>query len=192
MQRGGLTEQGFTLIELMLVMAIIGLMATSVMFVAPGSSGSQSSPQNLAITLKEQLQYAREHAMVRQQPLGLHFDEQGYRFVRWQDQQWQPFNQRGMRERQFADSMRWQLQPTASDFLALQGADSEPLFESEDKPQDGEESVSWQPQVMILPSGEMTAFRLQISSRDELDGQRWLVADTPRQVRVQDVENAAR
>lgn len=180
-QGSGTVHRGFTLIEMMLVMAIIALIATSVMFTLPSSSPSLRSPNDIAVTLQQQLQYAREYAMVRQQPLGLQMQPQGYQFVAWGDNQWQPLQARGLKPNHFDDDVRWDLQPLAGN-LVQQDQQRDPLFQPEEN--DDNEAEQLIPQVMVLPSGEMTAFKLQLRRLSSAEEQ-WLVALTPWDISIQ-------
>lgn len=179
-------NNGFTLVEMLLVMAIIGMIAGTVAFTLPSSSARDKSPQDIAVTLKEQLQYAREYAMVRQQPLGLVMDDDGYQFVHWYDNQWQPLNARGLKAVNWDERLRWQLQPLEGNLVAQEEAARDLLFQP-DGDNDEQEDEQPQPQILILPSGEMTAFSLaldkpQLARRE----QRWLIAQSAWQVSIQD------
>lgn len=168
-------------------MAIIGMIAASVALTLPSQSVNERSPQDLAVTLKEQLQYAREHAMVRQQPLGLHIDDVGYRFLRWYEGQWQPLDARGLKPVDWGDSLRWQLEPLAGNLVAQDKAARDVLFQPVEQQQSDDDNKQPPPQVMILPSGEITAFSLSLDKRNLMPNEkRWLVAETAWQIRVQE------
>lgn len=179
---------GFTLVEILLVMAIIGMIAGSVALTLPSSSPSQRSPQDLAVTLKEQLQYAREHAMVRQQPLGLHADDEGYRFLRWYDGQWQPLTVRGLQPVRWSNTIQWQLEPIAGNLMVQEQAARTLLFQADDQQDENEQAEDRpQPQILILPSGEITAFSLALDDRNLTRAdKRWLVAASAWQVTIQE------
>ena len=173
-------SRGFTLVEVLLVMAIIGMIAGAVALTLPSSSPSERSPQDLAITLKEQLQYAREHAMVRQQPLGLHVDNDGYRFLRWYDGQWQTLDARGLKSVRWSDSLRWELELIEGNLMAQDESARRLLFQPEEDAEAStdDEDASPQPQILILPSGEMTGFSLALDNRNlARQQQRWLIAE---------------
>ena len=58
-------------------MAIVGLIAASVVFTVPSMTRDETTPQTAAATLKAQLQWARERAMIEQRPLGLLLKTEG-------------------------------------------------------------------------------------------------------------------
>ena len=184
-------HRGFTLIEVLLVMAIIGMIAGAVALTLPSASPSERSPQDIAVTLKEQLHYAREHAMVRQQPLGLQVDNDGYRFLRWYDGQWQQLNARGLKAVRWRDTMRWQLEPLPGQLIA-QGESAQTLLfqpdeDAESDTEGTDDEPRPQPQILILPSGEITGFSLSLDNREMArQQQRWLIAQNAWQVTVQE------
>ncbi|WP_227016376.1 type II secretion system minor pseudopilin GspH [Idiomarina sp. 017G] len=169
---------GFTLIEVMLVMAILGLIASAVMFTLPGGDRGQDSPQNAGVSLRQQLNYAREYAMVRQQPLGLKFQEDGYRFLFWKDEQWREQNARGLRAQETEWPLRWQFTSRGLKILEQNESLSSGLFAEESD----EDSII--PDILILPSGEMTLFEVHIEHLNDPDAERWLIAENSWQVSI--------
>ena len=177
-------QQGFTLIELMLVMAILGLIVSSVMLTLPGSNRQQNSAQDSAITLQQQLQYAREYAMVRQQPLALVFNDNGYEFLVWQDESWQSFNTRGLKSQQTEWPLSWQLLNQDMAELAQNEELNDGVFGSGDDSEQDDESEIKRPDVLILPSGEMTAFTLKIENANDIAAERWVKTENSWQLVV--------
>ena len=177
-------QKGFTLIELMLVMAILGLIASSVMLTLPGSNRQQNSAQDSAITLQQQLQYAREYAMVRQQPLAIAFNDNGYEFLVWQDESWQTFSARGLKPQQTEWPISWQLLSQDMAELAQNEELNEGVFGSGDEAGQDDDSEETQPDVLILPSGEMTAFSLKIEKANDMSAERWVKTENSWQLTV--------
>lgn len=155
----------------MLVMAILGLIASSVMLTLPGGERGADSPHNAAVTLRQQLNYAREYAMVRQQPVGLKFEQSGYSFVFWKDEQWQQDNVRGLRGQQTEEMLRWTFRSQGLKILEQNDSLNTGLFSEETD----EDRVV--PDVLILPSGEMTLFTVRIEHLDDSEAERWLTAE---------------
>lgn len=71
------SEAGFTLVELMVSLFVIGLIGAAVMLTlpAPGASVSQE-----AETLAARLRRAQEHAVIMNRPVDVAIDADGYRF----------------------------------------------------------------------------------------------------------------
>lgn len=162
----------------MLVMAILGLIASAVMFTLPGGERGQDSPQNAAVTLRQQLNYAREYAMVRQQPVGLKFHEDGYHFLFWKDEQWREENARGLRAQQTEWPLRWQFTSRGLKVLEQDESLEGGLFVEEN---DEESAI---PDILILPSGEMTLFEVHIEHLNDAAAERWLIAENSWQVSI--------
>lgn len=164
----------------MLVMAILGLIASSVMFTLPGGERGADSPQNAAVTLRQQLNYAREYAMVRQQPVGLKFEQNGYDFLFWQDELWQKNNVRGLRGQQTEEVLRWKFSSQGLKILEQNESLNTGLFAEETD----EDRVV--PDVLILPSGEMTLFSVRIEHLDDPQAERWLTAENSWLIKLSD------
>ena len=76
---------GFTLVELMVVLVIIGLAATAVMLAMPEPGGSlHSEAERLAARAKA----ARDGAIVEARPARLRIDNEGYVLERRDDGEW--------------------------------------------------------------------------------------------------------
>ncbi|QIZ78415.1 type II secretion system minor pseudopilin GspH [Ferrimonas lipolytica] len=164
-------QRGFTLLELLLVITLIGIMATSVAMVLSGDKTREAlleSGNEFTVVLGTAL----EDAELTGELLGVVVEEQRYFFARWNldDKDWEMVT--GIdplyRERQLPNGIEMSLQleglplaqgdePEESEF----GLD-ESLFEKSDE----EKEERPEPQLLLLPSGEMTAFNLQLSSSE--------------------------
>ncbi len=74
---------GFTLIEVMVVIVIIGVMATMIV-VSVTLGDPQRELRNEAERLRTVLALAAEEAVIQQVELGAEFTESGYRFLKWE------------------------------------------------------------------------------------------------------------
>jgi general secretion pathway protein H len=78
---------GFTLVELMVVIVIIGLAATAVVLAVPDTGGSiQAEAERFAARAKA----ARDSAIVEARPYALQVDAVGYAVVRRSEGEWVP------------------------------------------------------------------------------------------------------
>ena len=80
-------ESGFTLVELMIVLVIIGLAATAVLLAMPEPGGSiESEAERFAARAKA----ARDLAIVEARPVALRIDAAGYGVARRSAGEWRP------------------------------------------------------------------------------------------------------
>lgn len=169
---------GFTLIEVMVVMAIIGLFAMMVVMTVPTGGGNSS--EQAAQTLHNRLQYAREFAMVRQATLGLRVDQDRYQFVSWQSDigengRWQLISHRGLNEQRLDWPLAIRLENAELELLQQEEQLSGDLLApADDRDEDGNEPV---PQLIIFPSGEFPQFSIQIEDTDDINT-RWVIQST--------------
>lgn len=155
-----LPSPGFTLLELLIVIVLIGVMATFAVL----SLGSRALDDRLdteARRLNELIALASEEAVLQGTELGFIHTADGYAFLALKDGKWLPLEDAGS------------LRPRAI---------HEPLYlelRVEDRPVPparlDDEKVELKPQVLLLSSGEATAFRLNLRARNfgayfQLDG----------------------
>lgn len=93
---------GFTLVELMVVLVIVGLMGTVVVMTAPGSDGLARD----ADTLAARLMHARDEAILGTRAVQVTVDATGYRFARQSFSQWQPLDDRPFQPVRWKEGIR--------------------------------------------------------------------------------------
>lgn len=146
---------GFTLLELLIVVAIIGLLAGAVTLSWRALGNDQEMDQETG-RLRGVIDLLHEEALMQTRDYGLMFTETGYRFYvfDYQTLKWL--------EPQGDDLLEpHALRPRLSMVLLLDGREV-PLerdFESQD-------IKNPEPQVMLLSSGEVTPFRIEMSRQD--------------------------
>jgi general secretion pathway protein H len=96
-------EAGFTLVELMVVLAVMGLLAGVAVWRWPEGSGRVRAD---AIALSSRVAAARDQAIISGRPLALEIDASGYRFVERGEQGWQPVAEPALRERNWSRGVR--------------------------------------------------------------------------------------
>ncbi len=80
-------ERGFTLVETMVVLAIVGLMAAVVVVNLPSSEATLARESE---RLAARLLAARDHAILSNRETAAILDARGYRFVERQGKTWKP------------------------------------------------------------------------------------------------------
>lgn len=78
---------GFTLIEVLLVILLIGLLAATVVYSFSGESRQQRLEKETE-KLQARIQLAAELAMLKNVELGLYIDDKGYRFMLFEQDKW--------------------------------------------------------------------------------------------------------
>ncbi|WP_269716781.1 GspH/FimT family pseudopilin [Caulobacter sp. NIBR2454] len=91
---------GFTLVELLVVIVIIGLLGSVVVMTAPDLSPRLSTE---AERLGARLRLAQEEALVSNRPIRARITAQGYSFERWNAGAWAPLDGRTFRTETWAD-----------------------------------------------------------------------------------------
>jgi general secretion pathway protein H len=139
-------ERGFTLLELMVVLVIVGIVLTYAVLSVSGQSRDEQlrrEGQRLAALIE----MASDEAVLRSEQIAVRFEEDGYEFMTLQGNKWLALSEDPM----FAAR-------TLPEGIELQ-------LELEDNPPPqlvSEESDL--PQVFLLSSGEMTPFLVMLSA----------------------------
>lgn len=156
----GHNSSGFTLIEILVVLVLIGLLAAMAVFTMGGNS-QQRELQNEVRELYLLMQTASDQAVLNNLELGLLFEEDGYRFVAFQDEtnDWKASGERIFRTRAFPEWL------VATRFIE---SDAPRLASAEDK---------LRPDVVFFSSGETTPFELEFTVGSKTDYTQTLASD---------------
>lgn len=168
-----LRQTGFTLLEVMLVMLLIGLLATTVVLNFSGDSPEQRLTKETE-RFQQVFQFIAETAMLKQQEWGLVLQEDSYSFVYFDGEKWlQADEPKAAEPYELAEDIRLELEleglPGAElSLLSQLNWQQDDEFENSDS-----EQPPVLPQVFILSSGEVSPFRLmfQLGERLELVSQ---------------------
>tara|TARA_Y100000592_G_scaffold69093_1_gene107417 strand:- start:339 stop:881 length:543 start_codon:yes stop_codon:yes gene_type:complete len=149
--------RGFSLVELLVVMAIAALLVSTVAFSLGRDSDADDQALDIAEDVSQLIGIASNRAVVMAQPIGMHLRapedlaDEGWQLVwsRWRNGQWQ-----------IDDDMELQAELPPSLQLDL-WVEEQPVDLARRGLQSGDESN--EPVLVMYPTGETTPFILQLS-----------------------------
>lgn len=161
-------QHGFTLLEIMLVLLLMGMLSVGVVMTLPNNLVSEEDVDWQAQRFTTLLQFAEDEALISGTELGLYFHENSYQFVFYnhKKKKWLPVSNKqiaGKIEVPKALEISYQLSGSVWDEIASE--DQDDFFDDEDLVDiDGDEELrSLAPQVYVMSSGEVTPFTLRFS-----------------------------
>lgn len=161
-------QTGFTLMEVLLVVLIMGLAASAVTFTT-GGADKQQALERVARQFMASTELVLDETVLSGYFIGIVIEKDSYKFVVYDEGKWKPLQQDRLlaeREMEFGVQMHLVLDglPLSQDDEEQESWFDEPLIEpsAEDKKKFPE------PQVMLFPSGEMSSFELTFVGKDEL------------------------
>ena len=162
-------KNGFTLVEVMLVMLLIGLLATTVVMNFSGESREERLEKE-AERFQQVFQFVAETAMLKQQEWGLYIKEDRYGFLYYsnEDNKWAAADEpAGVREHKLPEGVMLSLE-----LEGLPGEDSNLLsqldWQLDEDEQQADSKIPVLPQVFILSSGEISPFQLLLTEKTDL------------------------
>ncbi len=146
--------QGFTLIEVLLVVLLIGVVSGIVLLAASPNDASRIVA-NEAERLADALSLASEEAVNNNQQIGLLFDEKNYYFLTLDEesQKWLASDEAAFKQHELA--------PVVSLHLAKDDTQKVIVLDKDKK-----EQQAITPQVLFLSSGESSSVVLELVSED--------------------------
>ena len=161
-------QTGFTLMEVLLVVLLMGLAATAVTL-GMGGASKEKALERTAQQFMMSTEMVLDETVLSGHFVGIVIEDASYKYVYYDEGKWKPLEQ----DRLLAER---EMEPGVEMVLVLDGL---PLV------QDDEEQDSWfdeplieksadekkkfpEPQIMLFPSGEMSAFELSFVSEDEM------------------------
>jgi len=163
-------QQGFTLVEVMLVMLLIGLLATTVVMNFSGESREERLEKE-AERLQQLFHFVAETAMLKQQEWGLYVFNDSYGFLYYDNDagKWAAADEpAGLKHYKLPRDIVLTLE-----LEGLPGAESNLLSQldwqtDEEQQADTESKIPVLPQVFILSSGEISPFQLLFTEKSDL------------------------
>ncbi len=159
------TARGFTLIEVLMVVLLVGIIAGIIVLAA-----SPSSPERSIATEMDRLasivSLAMDEAQAENRELGLKVLETGYGFVAFDEakQVWQPYlADDSFRPRELPEGIRLRIVRESQVKLPRRPP---PGSKPADNPDD---AARWEPDVLFLSSGEATPVLLEFSAPEQAD-----------------------
>lgn len=155
-----LRGQGFTLLEVMLVVLLMGLMAAAVTLSIGGGNQQQQLTREaqrfIAVT-----EAVTDEAVLSGQFVGIVIDKDAYHYVVYVNDKWQPLQRDNLlAEHTLPQGISTDLQVEG---LPLDQEEEQDSLFDDDKPFNDDkkkDDKNPEPQIMLLPSGEMTGFEL--------------------------------
>lgn len=139
-------HRGFTLIELMVVVALIGLVSTAVLLTLRPTERTMTAT-DLTLELREQMIALSQRATASQRWMGISFTHEAYQLWAYQESQWQ----------RIATEQDFTIPNAFTHRLVQNGVDvSLP------------DEVPAEPMILIAPDGRINAFELEVDDGDTL------------------------
>ena len=162
-------QRGLTLVETLVVLAIIGLLASVVVLTLPAVS---DDTEEEAYKLARHLRSAHELAIMRSQAIGLKIEPSTYTFLEYRNARWSPAEFRRTASRHaLPEGMILEFQ--YSGFVAPGTAGINRRTVRENANETGQQQMT--PEVIYQPTGEVTALEITLSGEEEV----WLVSQSP-------------
>lgn len=162
-------QTGFTLIEVMLVVVIIGFMAAMATLAIGGNQ--HRSFQNDVQRLQQLLKLAQDQARFEQRNLGFRLTDEGYEFMKYTlaTREWNTIENKQLRPRKFELVTQSELKING---VALS-------LDAQKETSRSETGITKKelPSLLILADGEMSAFELRLQLRSDLKIQHRLFSD---------------
>lgn len=165
-----LRQRGFTLIEILAVLIIIGVITVAAVISIRSLGGSSDPAGQAATRLSGLIELASENARLENVQYGLIIKPQYYEFVKFGDHNWAPIvNDPVFKKKALPSGIELSVsvqnpinlpRPVTSASAASAAAAA-----STNAAQNGDEN-RLQPQIAILSTGEMTPFTLRLTSPD--------------------------
>jgi len=162
---------GFTLIELLVVLVIMGVMISLVTF-STGIQNRERETHQTALRLISLMRLASDEAVLNGKLLGWQLSEQQYQFMQREEGNWQAVPDDRLLKLN-------PLPPWLATELEVEGRLVEPLVE----PAQTAEPEQL-PQLFILPSGEMTAFKLDLFDKNDPQAVRYRLENNYADLRI--------
>lgn len=162
------SAKGFTLLEIMLVLLLMGMVSVAVVMTLPNSVNNENSSQWHAQRFSTLLQFAEDHALVNNRELGIEFDQQHYTFAVYdlKKKKWQPFeDSRISGQVELPDTIKADYKLSGSVWDEIEQEAEDPFLEKEYlvEIKGKKKEIKITPQVYIMSSGEVTPFTYQFS-----------------------------
>lgn len=153
-------QQGFTLIELMVVVVIVAILFSYTTLAIRGDSPEDTIKEETQ-RLQRLVQLAMEESILRGEEYGIEVFIDGYRFLRLSEHQWQPLSgDRILRQRTLSDDieLEMRLEDTAISITTNIDPLADKKVKLDDNPDAAEDDkkITIKPHIYLLSSGEIT------------------------------------
>lgn len=159
-------ERGFTLVELMVVVLIIGLMAAGLVL-SVSVTGRDSELEKESERAFQLIKYAREKAELQTREFGLYFGDHDYQFLTFDPRKglWRAVDEDdALRARRLPEGLKFRLIVEGREVVLK--APDEKDKSKKTKEQLEKEALAFLPHVMIFSNGDLTSFQLTLERDD--------------------------